>query len=107
MKNLEKYLDGEWIESEQSVSQGEREFEFLMLGLRTSAGISKEEFFTRFGVNFDEKYGERVSKFAIMGYFCEENGRISLCSKSLLQRPRTTSFNGSACKSPNEKEVKG
>ena len=80
-QNLEKYLNGEWIESEQSVSQGEREFEFLMLGLRMSSGISKEEFFALFGVNFDEKYGERVSKFAKMGYFCEENGRISLSER--------------------------
>ena len=77
-KNLSKYLDGTWLESEQVIDSKEREFEFLMLGLRTGKGISKVEFLSRFGVDFDEKYGEKVKKFEKLGYFCENGDRIAL-----------------------------
>ena len=77
-KDMAKYLDGDFMENEIRISEKEREFEFLMLGLRTSKGISKAEFFERFGSDFDEKYGEKVSKFAKMGYFCEDGERVAL-----------------------------
>ena len=59
----------------------EREFEFLMLGLRTSAGISKAEFFERFGANFDEKYGKMVEKFKKTGYFYEKGDALALTER--------------------------
>ena len=52
-----------------------------MLGLRTGKGISKVEFLSRFGVDFDEKYGEKVKKFEKLGYFCENGDRIALTER--------------------------
>lgn len=80
-KNLAKYLDGAWLESEQTIDGKEREFEFLMLGFRTGKGISKVEFLSRFGVDFNEKYGEKVKKFEKMGYFCENGDRVALTER--------------------------
>lgn len=77
-RSMDKYLLGEWVEDENEISESEREFEFLMLGFRTSYGISKSEFFARFGVNFDEKYGEKIEKFKKSGYFCEKGDRVAL-----------------------------
>ena len=77
-KDLQKYLLGEYIENEVEISPSEREFEFLMLGLRTSGGISKSEFFARFGVNFDEKYGEKVKKLEKLGYFLQNDEVLAL-----------------------------
>lgn len=76
--DMDKYLLGEYIENELEISCGEREFEFLMLGLRTGRGISKVEFFARFGIDFDEKYGEKVEKYAKMGYFLRNGDTVAL-----------------------------
>lgn len=77
-RDMERYLGGEWLEAASDISNSEREFEFLMLGLRTADGISKSEFLARFGVDFDEKYGKRVEKFKKMGYFCEKGDALAL-----------------------------
>ena len=77
-KDLQKYLSGDWIENEVEIPISEREFEFIMLGLRTSRGISKSEFFSRFGIDFDEKYGEKVEKYAKMGYFLQNDDVVAL-----------------------------
>ncbi len=77
-KDIAKYLSGKWVENEISISTKEREFEFLMLGLRTSAGISKPEFFERFGVNFDEKYGKKIENLEKMEYFLQNDERVVL-----------------------------
>ena len=77
-RDMERYLGGEWLQAASDISNSEREFEFLMLGLRTADGISKSEFLARFGVDFDEKYGEKMEKFKKMGYFCEKGDALAL-----------------------------
>ena len=77
-RDMNKYLLGEYIENEIEISLSEREFEFIMLGLRTSRGISKSEFFDRFHIDFDEKYGEKVEKYAKMGYFLKNDDIVAL-----------------------------
>ncbi|MBO5715908.1 MAG: coproporphyrinogen III oxidase family protein [Clostridia bacterium] len=77
-KDMAKYLSGECVENELVIGESEREFEFLMLGLRTSEGISKSEFLHRFGIDFDVKYGEKVKKLEKMGYFWQNDDRIAL-----------------------------
>ncbi len=80
-RDMEAYLSGRWLLCEQEISAREREFEFLMLGLRTREGISKSEFYVRFGVDFDEKYGSAVEKFEKMGYFARNDDRVALNEK--------------------------
>ena len=77
-KDMQKYLGGDRLQNELEINPKEREFEFLMLGLRTSMGISKSEFLARFGVDFDEKYGKKIENLAKMGYFSQNDDRIVL-----------------------------
>ena len=77
-KDLQKYFMGDWIDNEVEIPITEREFEFIMLSLRTSRGISKSEFFDRFHIDFDEKYGEKVEKYAKMGYFLQNDDVVAL-----------------------------
>ena len=77
-EDMVSYLDGKWVEGEHCISMRERELEFIMLGLRTAHGISKCEFFERFGIDFDEKYAKVVEKFKKAGYFCENGDRLAL-----------------------------
>ena len=76
--DMQKYLVGKWIENESAIRESEREFEFIMLGLRTKVGISKSEFFARFGIDFDEKYGKKIEIFEKMGYLQQDVERLSL-----------------------------
>ncbi len=76
--DMQKYLVGKWLENESAISESEREFEFIMLGLRTKVGISKSEFFARFGIDFDEKYGKKIEIFEKMGYLQQDVERLSL-----------------------------
>ena len=75
---MQDYLDGAWMLSSKEVSEKEREIEFLMLGLRTKKGISKNTFFERFGFSFDEKYGKKVEQIKKMGYLEQIDDRVAL-----------------------------
>ena len=77
-KDMEKYLLGEWLENELAISEAEREFEFIMLGLRMAKGISKYKFYARFGIDFDQKYGKKVEKLEKMGYVLQNDEYLSL-----------------------------
>lgn len=76
--DMDQYLEGNWLENERIISKSEREFEFIMLGLRTSVGISKSEFFARFGIDFDEKYSKKTEKFEKMELLMRNDDRIAL-----------------------------
>ena len=80
-KDMEKYLLGEWVENAIAIEESEREFEFIMLGLRTARGISKSDFLSRFNIDFDEKYGKKVEKLAKMGYFLQNGDYIALSER--------------------------
>ena len=59
--DMEAYLRGEYFSCGKKIGALEREVEFIMLGLRMSEGISKSDFSSRFGIDFDAKYGEKIS----------------------------------------------
>ena len=59
--DMAEYLLGNCSRADMEISIKEREMEFLMLGLRTRKGISKQEFFDRFHIDFDEKYGSKLT----------------------------------------------
>lgn len=75
--DLKKYLAGDYLLIESEMGISEREVEFIMLGLRMSKGISKQEFFARFGLDFDEKYGEKIQKLA--QFFKKSDDRDRVC----------------------------
>ena len=70
--DLAGYLAGEAVPAGEAVSPWERGNEYLMLGLRTAAGIAGEEYRRRFGGDFDP-LEELLSRFAGHGW-AERNG---------------------------------
>ena len=78
---LERYLSGEHsgknrqiIEREKSIE--EDRLEYLMLSLRTSAGIDLEDYRLRFNSDFLEDYSEKLKKAD--GYLDVGNGRVCI-----------------------------
>lgn len=76
--DLKKYLAGDYLSIESEMGISEREVEFIMLGLRMSKGISKQEFFARFGLNFDEKYGKKIQELAQFFKKTDDQDRVCL-----------------------------
>ncbi len=65
-KNVETiYIDG-------------RMEEFMYLGLRMTAGVSREEFRKRFGRDVFEIYGDVINKYIDQGFMRQDNDRVRL-----------------------------
>ena len=79
--DLSDYLEGKYYLSGNEIGKAEREVEFLMLGLRMSEGISKSEFFERFKIDFDEKYGEKVKNLAKLDFVSDSPEKFALTEK--------------------------
>ncbi len=67
-----------------SLSQAEREREFIMLGLRTSSGISLDEYARRFGHGFMDMHGGRVEELEKSGFMLMDSGSARLTVKGVL-----------------------
>ena len=57
--------------------------EFMILGLRKTEGISKQEFFSRFNENVDEKYENVIKKFTENGLLVSDGDFIRLSDKGI------------------------
>ena len=92
--HMEAYLD--WFEQtdralpwpeapvhyeREALSDADVMAEFVILGLRMEEGISEETFFSRFGKNIGEVYGEILEKHGREGLLEEKNGRIFLTER--------------------------
>lgn len=67
-KDLEKYKESPYVpfimrEDYTVLGQKDEMEEFMFLGLRKRAGISREEFKKRFKVNIEDVYGKVISKY--------------------------------------------
>lgn len=63
---------------EERLSPAAREYETVMLSLRTAGGLEEEAFAADFGHSFFEKYGKRIAPFLAAGLIRRENGRVFL-----------------------------
>lgn len=57
--------------------------EFMFLGLRLIRGVSKEEFFSRFGMSMDAVYGKVLEKLQAQGLLEEKDGQVFLTARGL------------------------
>ena len=75
-----KYLqDPIAIEAEREVlTEQDLAYEWIMLRLRLSEGISFEEYRARFGVDLKVKYAAHIREYLLRGLMREENGRLAL-----------------------------
>ena len=66
-KNLGAFMrdpaSPELIEEDYKMSLGEAAVQYVMLAFRTTRGVSKNEYFSRFGENFDDIYIDKMQRF--------------------------------------------
>ena len=55
----------------------------MILGLRMMKGVSKTEFFNRFGETMDKKYGEILSRLNELQLIVEKEDFVSLTEKGI------------------------
>ncbi len=81
--NGEKALS-EVISEYSEIPKSEHEYEYIMLGLRLSSGISDGKFKSEFGISFGEKYGSKFEKYIRLGLAEKSNGNFRLNGKGML-----------------------
>ena len=82
--SLEKYLSGDFRSGESEIlTANDRMGEYMMLGLRKTAGVSVCDFKTRFNREIYSVYGNTLKKYINTGFMKEENGFFSLTDKGL------------------------
>ena len=73
--NLLDYIQNPAAREDVTVLDKEEQMsEFLILGLRKTAGVSETEFFARFGVSMNERYNNVIEKFTKAGLLVRDGG---------------------------------
>lgn len=65
------------------LSEEEKIKEFMILGLRKTDGVSKDEFFKRFNVELDDVYKDIIEKFTKNGLLASSKDRLYLTDKGV------------------------
>ena len=80
--SLNDYLNGESPQLE-SISAGDAMFEYIMLGLRLTEGVSEANFEKRFAQPLMQKYGKQLTPPLHDGRLCRKDGRIFLSTHGM------------------------
>ncbi len=67
-----------------NVTSDTEEYEYIMLGLRLTEGISDIDFKKKFGIGFGEKYGDKFDKYIRLGLAERNDGRFLLNKNGML-----------------------
>ncbi len=68
---LDAYIEGRDIRTEWEVPSHDcRMNEYVMLRMRLCRGVSRKDFFERFGVSFQERFGTRLEAYLKGGFVC-------------------------------------
>ncbi len=87
----ENYADTVVASSVEKITQDALECEYVMLGLRTSAGIVKSDYKRRFGVDFDSKYAQRIADYAEAGFIIDSEKRCRFSPEGMYVSNRILS----------------
>lgn len=81
--NINDYIQGKWISSEETITCKERMFEVIMLGLRMNRGVDLQNFYHRFHVSLLEVYRDAVQSNVQAGLLVIEDGFIKTTKKGM------------------------
>lgn len=82
--NLAAYLKGDHTPQDvEELSLREQEAEFMILGLRMTAGVSGSEFRQRFGEDMEEICGDILNKYEQMGFMKRTTDRIAFTGSGI------------------------
>ncbi len=77
------YISGNNKREETMLSREDKISEFMMLGLRKSAGVSEVEFERRFDVRLTELFGKELNRFVSLGAMEYSSGRYFLTDRGI------------------------
>ncbi len=83
-RDLNAYLNGDFSKKELFVLTKDNQIEeFMFLGLRKTRGVSRREFYRRFGVPMDAVYKKELAELLQLGLLAEEGDYIRLTRKGI------------------------
>lgn len=80
---LGEYISGVTTVDENILTKNDKMGEFMMLGLRKTEGVDKNEFYRRFDVYPDEIWKSQLDKFIALKLMKEKNGAYSLTQRGI------------------------
>ena len=80
---LSEYLNGVTETGRDVLEDSDKMGEFMMLGLRKTQGVSKKEFYKRFGCIPEDIWGDAIDKFVKTGFMINSENFYSLTEKGL------------------------
>ena len=83
-KSFSEYLKGNYISSSEKVDSKLLEEYYLITNLRLEQGFEKGEYKRLFGIEFEEKYKNKIYNFELSKYFNFTNDRVCLNDEGLL-----------------------
>lgn len=89
VRNPEEYvrrvIDGEsLIEEVESLSSEEQMADTVILGLRLISGVARRDFASRFGVELEAVYGDRIASLTALGLLESDSAGIRLTARGRL-----------------------
>lgn len=83
-KNIDEYMKFNFVKTSEKVTP-EKDLEYyLITNLRMERGFSREDFKNKFGVDFVEKYSDKIIKFSLEKLLNISDERISLNDEGLM-----------------------
>lgn len=80
IKNTDKYIDrinkGERVSYGRRLRKEELIFEYVMMALRLDEGFDTKDFYSRFGVRFEEIYGQKAKALVDRGFLSKAEDKI-------------------------------
>lgn len=84
-RDIDGYICGRDITSEKAeIGADEQMTEYVMLRMRLAEGVNEKNFEARFGVSFNDVYGERLSRYIDSGYVIRERGKIAFSDRGFF-----------------------
>lgn len=82
--DFDNYIDGDFTKyNEEKLTKNDMMSEFMYMGLRMDAGVSKQEFKNRFGEDIDQIFSAPLEKFMAMGMIEENDGFYRISEKGI------------------------
>lgn len=84
-RDIDGYISGADVrEQRRVIDPEERAIEYVMLGMRMRAGVSRSEFSKRFGKSFDAVYGDSLERYIAAGYVVSSGDRVFFSDKGFF-----------------------
>lgn len=83
-KNLNEYLKLNFVKSKETLDGEAHLICYLLTNLRLEEGFSRTDFKEKFGIDFIEKYNDKINKFSLQKYFNIKPDQISLNDDGLI-----------------------